>query len=82
MRKQRSRLCPVCGERITVLGRAGNKGRLYGSCGDAFWASVDSLGRLTIANHGPKTYGSDGEMCVTVVQGQSILDWLGQHGCS
>ena len=34
----RPSLCPVCGERITIVDTC-KLGRCVGSCGDAFWAS-------------------------------------------
>lgn len=33
--RERTRLCPVCGDKITVTGRT-KDGRMIGSCGDAF----------------------------------------------
>ena len=47
--------CPVCGQNITVTGTDA-VGRTIGSCGDAFWATTDTLGRTTFHARCPKTY--------------------------
>ena len=45
MHKQRSlKLCPVCGQRVYKMGRT-NDGRIFASCGDAFFANPDKLSR-------------------------------------
>ena len=46
-RKQKARLCPVCGQQGTVRSRTGD-GRVVMSCGDAVWPSTDSLRRVIV----------------------------------
>jgi NADH pyrophosphatase NudC (nudix superfamily) len=51
MHKQRKyKLCPVCGQRVYKMGQTTN-GRIYASCGDAFYPNPDKLGREYWGNH-------------------------------
>lgn len=38
----RKRLCPVCGQKITLDGKTSD-GRVIGSCGDAFWRTAAEM---------------------------------------
>jgi hypothetical protein len=42
MNTKQRRLCPVCGEKITIDGKTID-GRVIGSCGDAFWKTAGQM---------------------------------------